>query len=58
LGNLTLQQVTDTLNAAGLAVGVVSGNVGGVVVAAQYQGVEVQIGQILPRGSIIDVALF
>ena len=58
LGNLTLQQVTDTLNAAGLAVGVVSGNVEGIVVAASYQGVDVQIGQLLLRGTPIDVALF
>ena len=58
LGNLTLQQVTDTLTAAGLGVGQVEGNTGGVVVAAKYQGVDVQIGQLLLRGSLIDVALF
>lgn len=58
LGNLTLQQVTDTLTAAGLGVGQVSGNVDGVVVAAKYQGVDVQVGQMLMRGSLIDVALF
>jgi serine/threonine-protein kinase len=58
LGNLTLQQVTETLTAAGLGVGQVSGNVDGIVVAAKYQGVDVQIGQMLLRGSLIDVALF
>lgn len=58
LGNLTLQQVTDTLTAAGLGVGQVSGNPGGIVVAAKYQGVDVQIGQMLLRGSLIDIALF
>jgi len=58
LGNLTLQQATDALTAAGLAVGTVSGNVDGVVVAAKYQGADVSIGQQLHRGSAIDLALF
>jgi beta-lactam-binding protein with PASTA domain/serine/threonine protein kinase len=58
LGNLTLQQVTDTLSAAGLAVGTVTGNTSGFVVAASYQGVDVQIGQTLLRGTAIDIALF
>jgi hypothetical protein len=58
LGNLTLQQATDTLNAAGLAVGVVTGNVDGILVAAKYQGVDVQIGQQLLRGTPIDIAFF
>jgi serine/threonine-protein kinase len=60
LGNLTLQQATDTLTAAGLAVGVVSGNATetGVLVAATYQGADVQVGQQLPRGTAIDIAFF
>jgi serine/threonine-protein kinase len=57
LANLALQQVTDTLSAAGLTVGVVSGNPDGVLVAAQYKGVDVLPGQLLPRGSAIDIAL-
>ena len=58
LGNLTLQQATDALSAAGLTVGVVSGNPAGILVAAQYQAVDVLPGQLLPRGSAIDVAFF
>ena len=58
LGNLTLQQATDALSAAGLAVGVVTGNTSGILVAASYQGVDVQIGQQLLRGTAIDVAFF
>ena len=58
LGNLTLQQATDTLAAAGLAVGTIAGNVDGVLVAAKYQGVDVLPGQLLLRGSAIDIAFF
>jgi len=57
LGGLTLQQATDTLTSAGLAVGTVSGNPAGVVVGAQHQGVDVLPGQQLVRGSVIDVTL-
>ena len=55
LGGLTLQQTKDTLAAAGLVVGTVSGVPEGVLVAAQYQGVDVLPAQQLPRGSAIDV---
>ena len=55
LGGLTLQQTKDTLAAAGLAVGTVNGVPEGVLVAAQYQGVDVLPSQQLPRGSAIDV---
>ena len=55
LGGLTLQQTKDTLAAAGLAVGTVNGVPEGVLVGAQYQGVDVLPGQQLPRGSAIDV---
>jgi beta-lactam-binding protein with PASTA domain/serine/threonine protein kinase len=55
LGGLTLQQTKDTLAAAGLAVGTVSGAPDGVLVAAQYRGVDVLPGQQLSRGSAIDV---
>ncbi len=58
LANLTLQQATDTLSAAGLTVGVVSGNPAGILVVARYQGVDVLPGQLLPRGSAIDIDLF
>jgi len=57
LGGLTLQQATDTLTTAGLAVGSVSGNPDGVLVGAQYKGVEVLPGQQLVRGSAIDITL-
>ena len=56
LANLTLQQATDTLSAAGLTVGVVTGNPDGVLVAAKYQGVDVLPAQLLKRGSAIDIA--
>jgi beta-lactam-binding protein with PASTA domain len=55
LGGLTLQQTKDTLASAGLTVGTVSGVPEGVLVAAQYQGVDVLPGQQLTRGSAIDV---
>ncbi|MDP9463439.1 MAG: PASTA domain-containing protein, partial [Actinomycetota bacterium] len=58
LANLTLQQVNETLSAAGLAVGGVSGNPDGVLVAAQYQGADVSVGQLLLRGTAIDITLF
>jgi beta-lactam-binding protein with PASTA domain len=55
LGGLTLQQTKDTLAYAGLALGTVSGLPEGLLVGAQYQGVEVLRGQQLTRGSAIDV---
>jgi serine/threonine-protein kinase len=58
LGGLTLQQATDTLTGAGLAVGNVAGNPAGVLVGAQYQGADVLPGQQLVRGSKIDITLF
>jgi serine/threonine-protein kinase len=58
LGGLTLQQASDTLAAAGLAVGNVTGNQAGVLVAASYQEVSVQPGQIFARGTKIDIAFF
>ena len=58
LGNLTLQQATDALTAAGLTVGAVTGNTSGILVAASYQGVDVQVGQLLIRGTPIDIAFF
>jgi serine/threonine-protein kinase len=57
LGGLTLQQATDALTSAGLAVGTVSGNPDGVLVGAQYKGVDVLPGQQLVRGSSIDITL-
>jgi eukaryotic-like serine/threonine-protein kinase len=57
LANLTQQQATDALTAAGLAVGSVNGNPDGVLVGAQYQGVDILPGQLLPRGSAIDITL-
>jgi eukaryotic-like serine/threonine-protein kinase len=57
LAGLTLQGATDTLAAAGLAVGVVGGTPDGVLVAATYQGVDVAVGQQLPRGAAIDITL-
>jgi serine/threonine-protein kinase len=57
LGGLTLQQATDALTAAGLVVGTVNGNTAGVLVDAQYKGVSVLPGQLLSRGSAIDITL-
>jgi eukaryotic-like serine/threonine-protein kinase len=57
LGGLTLQQATDTLTAAGLAVGTVGGNPAGVVIGAQHQGIDVLPAQQLVRGSVIDITL-
>ena len=57
LANLTLQQVTDTFAGIGLTIGTVNGNPDGVLVAAQYQGVDISIGQLLPRGAAIDITL-
>jgi serine/threonine-protein kinase len=55
LGGLTLQQATDALTTAGLVVGTVNGNTAGVLGDAQYRGVSVLPGQVLPRGSAIDI---
>jgi serine/threonine-protein kinase len=57
LAGLTLQQTTDALTTAGLAVGTVSGNPDGVLVDAQYKGVDILPAQLLPRGSAIDITL-
>jgi beta-lactam-binding protein with PASTA domain len=57
LAGLTLQQTTDALTTAGLTVGTVSGNPDGVLVGAQYQGVDILPAQLLPRGSAIDITL-
>jgi eukaryotic-like serine/threonine-protein kinase len=57
LGGLTLQQATDALTAAGLVVGTVNGVPEGVLVGAQYQSVDVLPGQMLTRGSAIDITL-
>ena len=57
LAGLTLQQTTDALTTAGLAVGTVSGNPDGVLVGAQYKGVDILPAQLLPRGSAIDITL-
>jgi serine/threonine-protein kinase len=57
LGGLTRQQATDALTGAGLTVGNVIGNPDtGVVVASSNQGTDVQVGQLLPRGTAIDLA--
>jgi hypothetical protein len=50
-----LQQATDALTTAGLVVGTVNGNTAGVLGDAQYRGVSVLPGQVLPRGSAIDI---
>ncbi|MEP7203660.1 MAG: PASTA domain-containing protein, partial [Ilumatobacteraceae bacterium] len=57
LGGLTQQQTIDTLATAGLVVGTVSGIPEGVLVGAQYKGVDVLPGQMLERGSAIDITL-
>ncbi len=57
LGGLNQQQTIDALTAAGLALGRVDGIPEGVLVGAQYQGVDVLPGQMLVRGSLIDITL-
>jgi serine/threonine-protein kinase len=55
LANLTVEQCAAALEAAGLTVGVVSGNPLGVAVLAEFQGQSLGEGVLLPRGSAIDL---
>ena len=57
LANLTIEQTTEALTAAGLTVGVVTGDPAGVVIDAQFQGVSLLANQLLPRGAAIDITL-
>ncbi len=57
VANLALQQAQDTLSAAGLSVGTVTGNAAGVVTAATVNGAAVTPGQTLRRGTAVDLAL-
>jgi len=55
LADLTQQQVADTLAAAGLVLGAVTGDEGGVAVLAQVDGTSIGAGISLPRGTPVDV---
>ena len=55
--NLALQQAQDTLSAAGLSVGTVTGNANGVVTAATVNGSPVTAGQTVKRGTAVDLTL-
>jgi eukaryotic-like serine/threonine-protein kinase len=57
LANLTIDQVQAALTAAGLTVGVVTGDPAGVVIDAQFQGTSLLANQLLPRGAAIDITL-
>ena len=58
LKRLDFQQVKQALVDAGLVVGKVSGNTRGVLVAVSYNGQIVTSGQLVPRGSAVDLAYF
>jgi serine/threonine-protein kinase len=57
VGNQGLQAAQDALSKAGLAVGTVSGNPAGVVTAATVGGAAVTPGQLLGRGTPVDLTL-
>lgn len=55
--NLTLQKAQDTLAAAGLSVGTVTGTADGFVTSATVNGQPVATGQTLRRGTPVDLTL-
>ena len=55
---MKLDKATETLVNAGFVVGQVTGNTRGVIVALSSGGQVVSAGQLLPRGSIIDIAFY
>ncbi|MCU1504053.1 MAG: putative serine/threonine protein kinase, partial [Ilumatobacteraceae bacterium] len=57
LTNQPLQPAQNALSAAGLGVGTVTGNANGVVTAATVAGLGVTPGQLLPRGTAVDLSL-
>jgi eukaryotic-like serine/threonine-protein kinase len=57
VANLPLRQAQDTLSAAGLGVGTVTGNADGVVTATTSGGQPVTAGQSLRRGTAVDLTL-
>ena len=58
LTTMKLDKATETLTAAGFVVGQVTGNTKGVIVALSSGGQVVSAGQLLPRGSVIDIAFY
>jgi len=58
LTTMKLDKATETLVNAGFVVGQVTGNTRGVIVALSSGGQVVSAGQLLPRGSIIDIAFY
>ncbi len=57
IANQALQPAQDALSAAGLAVGIVTGNPAGVITAMSVGGTPVAAGQLLPRGTPVDLTL-
>jgi eukaryotic-like serine/threonine-protein kinase len=55
LADLNLQQATDALAAAGLAVGQVKGDPAGINILAEVAGVPIGANTVLPRGTAIDL---
>jgi len=55
LANLDLQGITAALSSAGLKIGQVKGDPAGLAVLAEVDGASLVAGQMLPRGTAIDV---
>jgi serine/threonine-protein kinase len=55
LAGLTVQQATDLLATAGLGLGQVKGDPGGVNVLAEVGGVSIGAGATFPRGTVLDL---
>ena len=58
LTTMRLDKASETLVNAGFVVGQVTGNTRGVIVALTSGGQVVSAGQLLPRGSVIDIAFY
>ena len=58
LTTMKLDKATETLTNSGFVVGQVTGNTRGVIVALTSGGQVVSAGQLLPRGSVIDIAFY
>lgn len=58
LTTMKLDKATETLVNAGFIVGQITGNTRGVIVALSSAGQVVSAGQLLPRGSVIDIAFY
>jgi serine/threonine-protein kinase len=58
LGTLKFDKVGPALEAAGFVLGTVSGNTGGFPIAIFSAGQPVAVGQLLPRGTVLDVLYY